>query len=179
MFSLNFIRKWMIGYNYRVEKSFFKKRGEWDKSPEVLVWLAGIIERFNFSEYSVSKGKHAFIDCKLSNIKDFHSNLLKIIWSLENGDPITLLTIPLQRISIDEFLTDSKGYSIDISTSIKVLSKDVLRLVFIYQLIYSEEDPKFDYYERNLTGIFKEIRDILEAFTLLTNELSSPSKKTK
>lgn len=157
-------RQWLRRFQIRMDCRTLVRRGEWGITPNNLLWCLDQIASFPKRDISRQHLKMLEIYTRSLTI----DKLLQAasVYNISMAQRETLPSIvfesdPILPVTLEAFFVTQDNVPLTTEEVFHTLDHQLRAWISTYCLLYSEEHPNFDYYERRSQWLFREFREVL------------------
>lgn len=164
-------RDWFTRRRAKNERAVLERRGVWGDSLETLEWLDELLQSCSFQTYSVVKAERVFVTSLTNNVDELVQRLIRATWVVAQKEDVDRYPNALIRnLTLDQYLVSEFNLPIRPQEVVKVLHSPLVELLHTLQVLYSEEDPRSNYYRRQYTQLIRDLRNLMEALLKVSDQ---------
>lgn len=158
------IKRWLRRFQIRMDYRTLVKRGEWGVTPNNLLWCLDQIATFPKRDITKQHLKELELYSRSTSI----DKLLQAasVYNISMAQRETLPPIIFEQeqivpVTLDAFFVTQDNVPLSPEEVFHAIDHQLRAWIGTYCLLYSEEHPNFEYYERRSQWLFREFRDVL------------------
>ena len=157
--------RWFKRVQIRMDHRTLVRRGEWGNKPVTLLWCLDQIKTFPVASIDrrALKDVDVFTPASSIDLLIQAASVYNIAMAQRETLPDLLFTTEgtARYRTLDEFFVDVHGASLPLEEVCRVIDHQLRAWIDTYCLLFSNEHPNFEYYERRSQWLFNDFREVL------------------
>lgn len=166
------LRRWLDRVRLRWDLSVLQKQGKWGDNDETVEYLLSLLTPHRLASITLADLKHTSFFCLSVNVDVLVQMVERARWIMHELTEVyrepTFQQNPLLR-TLDEYLVSTLDKPIRAEDAVARLKEELVPMTMQLQLLEADGHPHADYYRRQYSGLYKEVRALLQALVIASN----------